>query len=165
MSDQPDDRRGVPGFDTTGSDLRRTGGLGRIGRERPSNCKAAPRPRGSLPPGAPAAAPGYSPGISAQGQRVIFVSGQGPTDMKADMETQIRQTMDHIGLVLKAGGASWSNVVFVRSYFVDIASGLPIFRKVRRDYYQEPYPASTAVGVTALATPDRKVAIEAVAIV
>src|SRR5437773_2162000 len=45
---------------------------------------------------APAAASGYSPGIVAQGRRVVFVSGQGPADLKADMETQLRQTLDRI---------------------------------------------------------------------
>src|SRR5215470_3161007 len=58
------------------------------------------------PPKAPAAATGYSPGVVAEGRRVVFVSGQGPADLKADMEAQIRQTFDRIGLVLRAGGAS-----------------------------------------------------------
>jgi enamine deaminase RidA (YjgF/YER057c/UK114 family) len=60
-------------------------------------------------------APGYSPAIVAEGRRVVFVSGQGPRDLKAAMETQIRQTSDRIGLVLKAGGASFADVVTLRA--------------------------------------------------
>ena len=116
------------------------------------------------PGGAPAADIGYSPGILAEGRRLIFVSGQGPADRKADMETQIRQTFDRIGLVLQEAGASFGNVVMLRSYFVHLARDLPIYRKVRRDYLVEPYPASTAVGTTELAFPDLEIEIEAIAV-
>jgi enamine deaminase RidA (YjgF/YER057c/UK114 family) len=117
------------------------------------------------PKDAPAAAPGYSPGILAEGRRVVFVSGQGPKDLKADMETQIRQTFDRIGAVLKEAGASFQNVALLRAYFVHLKRDLPIYRKVRMDYLVRPYPASTAVGVPELAIPGLEVEIEAVAIV
>jgi enamine deaminase RidA (YjgF/YER057c/UK114 family) len=117
-----------------------------------------------FPPGAPAAAPGYSPGILAGGTRVVLVSGQGPENVKADMETQIRQTFDRIGLILKAGGASFRNVVMIRGYFVHLSRDLPVYRKVRKDYLSEPYPASTAVGVSELAIAGLEVEIEAIAI-
>jgi enamine deaminase RidA (YjgF/YER057c/UK114 family) len=121
--------------------------------------------RGLFPDGAPAAAPGYSPGIAAEGQRVVFVSGQGPKDMGADMETQVRQTFDRIGLVLKAAGASFADVVMIRAYFVHLHRDLAAYRKVRMEYLKEPYPASTAVGVTELAAAGLEIEIEAIAIV
>jgi enamine deaminase RidA (YjgF/YER057c/UK114 family) len=96
--------------------------------------------------------------------RVVFVSGQGPNDLKADMETQIRQTFDRIGLVLNAAGADFSNVVMLRAYFVHLVRDLPVYRKVRMDYLKEPYPASTAVGTTELAIPGLEIEIEAVAL-
>lgn len=116
------------------------------------------------PEGAPAADIGYSPAIVAQGQQVVFISGQGPKDRKADMETQIRQTFDKIGILLKAAGASFANVVLVRSYWVHLSRDLATFRKVRREYLVEPYPASTAVGTTELATPGLELEIEAIAL-
>src|SRR5262245_15675448 len=73
-----------------------------------------------FPASAPAAASGYSPGIVTQGRRVVFVSGQGPADLKADMETQLRQTLDRIGAVLKAADASFKDVVMIRAYFVHL---------------------------------------------
>jgi enamine deaminase RidA (YjgF/YER057c/UK114 family) len=115
------------------------------------------------PPGAPAADVGYSPALLAQGQRVLFISGQGSKDHHADMETQIRQTFDRIGVLLKAAGASFANVVMMRSYWVHLQRDLPIFRKVRRDYLVEPYPAATAVGTSELASPDGQLEIEVVA--
>jgi enamine deaminase RidA (YjgF/YER057c/UK114 family) len=116
------------------------------------------------PEGAPAADIGYSPAILAKGQRVLVISGQGPKDRTADMETQIRQTFDKIGILLKAAGASFANVILVRSYWVHLQRDLAIFRKVRRDYLIEPYPASTAVGTTELAMPGLELEIEAVAL-
>lgn len=116
------------------------------------------------PEGAPADDVGYSPAIVAQGQRLVFISGQGPKDYDVDMETQIRQTFDRIGILLKAAGGSFANVVVVRSYWVHLKRDLPIFRKVRKDYLIAPYPASTAVGTTELAIPGLELEIEAVAL-
>lgn len=116
------------------------------------------------PEGAPAADIGYSPAILAEGKKVLMISGQGPKDQKADMETQIRQTLDKIGLLLKAAGGSWANVVMVRHYWLHFNRDLPIFRKIRREYFVEPYPASTGVGVSELAGPDLQLEIEVVAV-
>lgn len=118
------------------------------------------------PDAAPAADSGYTPGIKAEGgQTVIFVSGQGPEDYNADMETQMRQTFERIGKVLAEAGAGFENIVILRSYFVDIARDLPAYRKVRKEYLKQPYPASTAVGTPALAIPGLMIEIEAVAII
>jgi len=80
------------------------------------------------------------------------------------METQFRQTFEAIGKVLEAAGASMKDIVILRSYFVNIARDLPVYRKVRKEYLSKPYPASTAVGVSALAMPDLQIEIEAVAV-
>lgn len=121
---------------------------------------------GLHPDGAPAADSGYSPGIAATGgEKVVFVSGQGPEDYDADMETQMRQTFDRIGRVLAEAGAGWEHVVILRSYFVHMERDLPVYRKVRKDYLKKPYPASTAVGTPVLAIPGLDIEIEAVAII
>jgi len=143
------------------------GGLAAIplGPAQAAEKKSAAKLEGIFPKDAPAVAAGYSPGIVVDGERVIFVSGQGPADLKADMETQMRQTFDRIGAVLKAAGASFKNVAMIRAYFVNLKRDLPVYRKVRLDYLAKPYPASTAVGVTELDVPGMDIEIEAVAIV
>ncbi len=120
---------------------------------------------GLYPDGVPAADVGYSPGILAEGKRMIFVSGQGPEDVMADMETQMRQTFERIGKVLAEAGATFENVVLMRSFFVNLKRDLPVYRKVRKEYLKKPYPASTAVGTTELAIDGLEIEIEAVAIV
>ncbi|MBI2928232.1 MAG: hypothetical protein HYY24_21395 [Verrucomicrobia bacterium] len=131
----------------------------------PDAARAAAKLQGLYPSDAPAADVGYSPGILAEGQRLVFVSGQGPRDLNANMETQMRQTFERIGKVLEAAGGSMKNIVMMRSYFVNIARDLPVFRKMRREFLSKPYPASTAVGVTELAVPGLQIEIEAVAVV
>ena len=116
------------------------------------------------PESAPAADVGYTPGILAEGQKLIVISGQGPKDLDADMETQMRQTFERIGVILHAAGASFENIVILRSYFVHFSRDLPVYRKVRREYLTKPYPASTAVGVTELAPAGNQIEIEAVAV-
>jgi len=118
---------------------------------------------GLHPAGAPSADSGYSPAIIAEGRRLLFISGQGPEDFDVDMETQIRQTFDRIGLLLKEAGGTFANVVIIRSFWVHMLRDLPTFRKVRKEYLVEPYPASTAVGTTELAIPGLELEIEAVA--
>lgn len=117
------------------------------------------------PAGVPVADVGYTPGLLAEGRRLIVVSGQGPEDMHADMETQSRQIFDRIAKVLEAAGATMRNIVMLRVYFVHLARDLPAYRKVRKEYLAAPYPASTAVGVTELAHPDLELEIEAVAVI
>ena len=57
------------------------------------------------PAGVTAAAPFYSPAILAEGRRMLFISGQGPRDVNADLETQVRQTFEQIrSIVQEAGG-------------------------------------------------------------
>ncbi|PYJ05902.1 MAG: hypothetical protein DME25_07600 [Verrucomicrobia bacterium] len=127
--------------------------------------KTTARLTGLSPADAPAADVGYTPGILAEGRKLIFVSGQGPRELQADMETQIRQTFERIGKVLEAAGASLKDVAILRAYFVNISRDLPIYRKVRKEYLSKPFPSSTAVGVTALAIPGLQIEIEAVAVV
>ena len=116
------------------------------------------------PDSVPAAASFYSPAILAEGGQLLFISGQGPRNLDADMETQIRQTFEQIAIILQEAGGSMQDVVMIRAYFLNMARDLAAFRKVRQEFLVEPYPAATAVGVTELAVPKLEVEIEAVAV-
>ena len=116
------------------------------------------------PPGVSGLEFAFSPGVLAEGRKLLFVSGRGPRDHKADPETQIRQTFENIDKVLSAAGATMKNLVILRAFFVNIARDLPAYRKVRKEFLSRPYPASTSVGVSALAEADLQVEIEAVAV-
>ncbi len=119
---------------------------------------------GVYPDSVGTASPTYSPAILAQGSKVLCISGQGPKDLDADMETQIRQTFENLQAVLEAAGAGWENVVLIRSFFINLERDMPIYRKVREEFLVKPYPASTAVGTNALAVPGLEIEFEATAI-
>ena len=110
------------------------------------------------------AAPFYSPAIRAEGSGLLFISGQGPRDLNADMQTQFRQTFEQIQTLVTAAGGTLANVTMLRAYFLNLARDLETFRKVRQEFLVAPYPASTAVGVTELAVPGLEFEIEAVAV-
>jgi enamine deaminase RidA (YjgF/YER057c/UK114 family) len=156
------DRRGFVSGAVAGAaaGLLFSSGASRVAAQEASSSRRALRPQG-----APAADIGYSPAILAEGRQLVFISGQGPEDVSADMETQIRQTFNRIGLLLKEAGASFANLVIIRSYWVHLSRDLETFRKVRREYLVEPYPASTAVGTTELAIPGLELEIEAIAVI
>lgn len=126
---------------------------------------SAARITGVYPADAPAPELAFSAGIIAEGRKLLFISGRGPRDRKADMETQIRQTFESIGRVLDSAGATMKDIVILRAYFVNLARDLSAYRKVRKEFLSKPYPASTSIGVSALAAPDLQVEIEAVAVI
>ena len=116
------------------------------------------------PEGVTTAAPFYSPAVLAQGQQVLFISGQGPKNYEADIEIQIRETFEQIRSIVEAAGGAMGDITMIRVYFLDMSRDLEAFRKVRQEFLVEPYPAATAVGVTELAVHGLQVEIEAVAV-
>ena len=113
-------------------------------------------------PDTPVSALPFSPSVCFGD--LVFISGQGPRDYNADMETQFRQTFERIKIILEQAGGSMRNLVILRAYFVHFSRDLPVYRKVRKEFLVQPYPASTAVGVTELAPPGNQIEVEAVAV-
>jgi enamine deaminase RidA (YjgF/YER057c/UK114 family) len=98
---------------------------------------------------------------------VIWVSGQrgvnADNTISDDPAEQARVTLRNlIGTVELAGGAA-EDIVSITSYHVDMAD-FAGFRAVMAEFIPAPYPAWTAVGVTALADPRMRVEVAAVAV-
>jgi enamine deaminase RidA (YjgF/YER057c/UK114 family) len=100
---------------------------------------------------------------------VVFVSGQGPLDdggalvRPGDFEAQARQTFDNLRQVLDQAGASFADIVKLGVYLTDMTT-LPTYGRVKADYIRGPQPASTAVGVAALALPGMLIELEAIVV-
>jgi enamine deaminase RidA (YjgF/YER057c/UK114 family) len=116
--------------------------------------------------------PAYSHVVVASGARTIYISGQVATDEEGrvvgegDIAAQTTQVMQNLGLALIAAGASYSNIVKITTFVVGYKPEFrPIIGKARSVFFEgmEP-PASTLVGVTALAAPEWMIEIEAVAV-
>jgi 2-iminobutanoate/2-iminopropanoate deaminase len=94
----------------------------------------------------------YSPGIIAEGT-FLFVSGQTPQrggeTILGTIQEETRLTLDNIGLILEAAGASFADVVRCNVYLTDLDS-FGAMNAVYETYFPEPRPARTTVGVALL---------------
>ncbi len=103
------------------------------------------------------------------GSSVVFVSGQGPLNAdgevvgEGDFEVQTRQSFDNLRAVLEQAGATFSDVVKIGVYLTDIAR-VSDFGRIKADYIAGAQPASTALGVAALAIPSMMLEVEAIAV-
>lgn len=112
----------------------------------------------------------YTHAFRVSGGDLIICSGMtsvdenGQTVGVGDAAAQTRQIFENIEKVLEAAGASLDDVVSIRIYSTDMAN-LAAINGERLKAFKDPLPASTHVGVTALAKPDRLLEIEALAVV
>jgi enamine deaminase RidA (YjgF/YER057c/UK114 family) len=116
---------------------------------------------------------GWTHVVASTGGKTIHISGQTAFDAsgtvvgKGDLKRQTEQTFENLRLALSTAGATWNDVVVTRLYVVNFKpEQLPVIREVRSRFVSpENPPASTLVGVTALAHPDWLIEIEATAVV
>jgi enamine deaminase RidA (YjgF/YER057c/UK114 family) len=117
--------------------------------------------------------PGYSYVVEATGpSRTIYFAGQLGVDMDnkfvgpaGDFRAQCAQAFENMTLALKAAGARWSDVVKINNFLVNIEGNMAAFREVRDRYLNtKAPPASTTIGVPALARPGGLFEIEAIAV-
>jgi len=100
---------------------------------------------------------------------LVFLSGavgRSPdgTVAKGDIEAQFRQLLDNLRAALAAVGASPPDVVRVTLYLIDMRHKARL-DTMRAEFFGPDWPAATAVGVTALASPDYMVEMDAIAVV
>ncbi|MBP3956371.1 RidA family protein [Gemmata sp. G18] len=116
---------------------------------------------------------GYSHVVTATAGKTIYVSGQVSLNERAevvgkgDLRAQTEHVFENLKSALAAAGATINDVVKVTYFVVDLKpEHLGHIREVRKKYLnQEPPPASSLVGVAALAVPDWLIEIEVIAVV
>jgi len=116
---------------------------------------------------------GYTHVVSVNGGRTLYIAGQvalnaqGEVVGKGDLRAQARQVFENLRLALAGSGASLKDIVKWNTYVVNFKpDDLPILREVRAQALGDVTPpASTLVGVQALANPDFLIEIEAIAVV
>jgi len=103
----------------------------------------------------------FSPGILVGD--TLYISGQIGRDLKtqqvpSDFETEVQTCLDNIGIILKAAGMTFQNVVAVQVYLTD----MDLFARMNKVYasvIKEPRPSRTTVGVTKLAAANARIEI------
>jgi len=96
----------------------------------------------------------------------LYISGIPPLDAQGrvvseDPAAQTRQVFENMKLILEAAGATFADVLRVTVYLTDVDDRTKI-NPVRKEYFGAARPASTLIGVKALAIPGMKVEIEAI---
>ena len=114
---------------------------------------------------APKALGPYSQAIRA-GQ-FLFVSGQVPIDpatgelVHGSIGDQARRALQNIGEILKAGGASFQQVVRTTVYLADLAD-FPAMNEVYGTFFTAPQPARSTIQAARLPK-DARIEIDVIA--
>jgi enamine deaminase RidA (YjgF/YER057c/UK114 family) len=117
--------------------------------------------------------PGFSQVVVAAGARSVHTAGQVSIDQHGalvgagDLAAQTAQAMRNVGLALAAAGATYADIVKITTYVVNYKPDQrAIISKARAPFFAGGTPpASTLVGVSALALPEWLIEIEATAII
>ena len=102
---------------------------------------------------APKAIGPYSQAVRAGD--TLYLSGQIPLDpatgdlVGGDIAAQTRRVFENLKAVLAAGDASFGDVVRVGIYLTDLGNFAAV-NDVMKQYFTEPYPARSTIGVAAL---------------
>ena len=102
--------------------------------------------------------------------RVLQISGHvaqdpdGNTVGIGDIQAQTRQVLENIRRVLVSVGGNMSDIAKVTVFVTDMST-LPEIHKVRSEFFDPPYPASSLVEVSGLVKPEYMIEIEAIAVI
>jgi len=115
---------------------------------------------------------GFSQIVVASGKRMVFISGQTAWDERKNIVggdsvlEQARQAFRNLEKAMKEAGGTLKDVVALRIYVVDYQAecGTAIGIALREFFSTQNPPASTWIGVSALADPEFLIEIEATAV-
>ena len=85
----------------------------------------------------------------------LFCAGQIPLDpasmevVEGGIDAQITRVFDNLKAVAAASGGSLADVVKLNIFLVDLGN-FPTVNEIMAQYFDEPYPARAAIGVSAL---------------
>jgi len=114
---------------------------------------------------------GFSQMVIATGKKMIYISGQTAWDERKNIVggdsvlEQARQAFRNLEKAMEAAGGTLKDIVALRIYVVDYEAecGTAVGVALREFFSGNP-PASTWIGVTALAVPEFLIEIEATAV-
>jgi len=115
---------------------------------------------------------GFSQVVVASGRKTAFISGQTAWDARktlvggASLLEQSRQALRNVQSAVEAAGGTLGDVVALRIYVVDYQaeSAGAVGSALKEFFPAERPPATTWIGVSALAVPEFLVEIEATAV-
>jgi enamine deaminase RidA (YjgF/YER057c/UK114 family) len=118
--------------------------------------------------------PGFSRVTVLEGpMKLIFIAGQTPSDENyrciapGDMRAQYLAVMKNLELQLRAAGATFADVVYRRTFVLDVDAYLKVSTdpETPKFFNAEAMPGSTMIGVTRLSHPDFLIEVDLLAAV
>jgi reactive intermediate/imine deaminase len=85
----------------------------------------------------------------------VYLSGQIPLNpetmemVEGDIKQQIHRVFKNLQAVANAAGGDLADIVKLNIFLTDL-SNFPQVNEVMAEYFQQPYPARAAIGVSAL---------------
>jgi 2-iminobutanoate/2-iminopropanoate deaminase len=115
---------------------------------------------------------GFSQVVVASGRKMVFISGQTAWDVRKNIVggdsvlEQARQALRNLDAAIGATGGTLKDVVALRIYIVNYQaqSATAVGTALREFFSPKNLPASTWIGVSALAVPEFLIEIEATAV-
>ena len=115
---------------------------------------------------------GFTQVVVASGKKMVFISGQTAWDVRENIVggdsllKQARQALRNVEAAIEATGGALKDVVALRIYIVNYQaeSATAVGTALREFFSRENPPASTWIGVSALAVPEFLIEIEATAV-
>ena len=117
--------------------------------------------------------PGYSKSVSVTSNGITTIYISGLTGEGNTLEEQTRNAFKNILAELKANNATLSQIVKMNTYIVNInPQSVDTFRTIRKEIFgiknianeADEMPASTLIGITALAEKGKLIEIEAIVV-
>ena len=115
---------------------------------------------------------GFSQVVIASGKKMVFISGQTAWDVRKNIVggdsvlEQARQALRNLGMAIEAASGTSEDIVALRIYIVNYQaeSATAVGTALREFFPSQNPPASTWIGVSALAVPEFLIEIEATAV-
>jgi 2-iminobutanoate/2-iminopropanoate deaminase len=115
---------------------------------------------------------GFSQVVVASGRKMVFISGQTAWDVRKNIVggdsllEQARQVLRNVEAAIEVTGGTLKDVVALWIYIVNYQadSAKAVGSALREFFSAETSPASTWIGVSALAVPEFLIEIEAMAV-
>lgn len=121
----------------------------------------------------PSAKFGFSQIVTTQGGKTVYLSGQVPFDAEEKLigtnrREQMQQCLRNVKTAIKEVGGLLEDVVLLRIYMVNYdadTEGETVTEVIKEFFNSDRLPATTWIGISALAVKDFLVEIEAIAVI
>ena len=115
---------------------------------------------------------GFSQVVVASGRKMVFISGQTAWDIRKEIVggdnllEQARQAVRNVQAAIEAAGGTLKDIVSLRIYIVNYQpeNAEAVNIALQEFFSSENPPASTWIGISALAVPEFLIEIEAIAV-